>query len=372
MRINFFGDFVAKEVDNLQLSSDIASVLLNAEYNVVNFEAPINTLASRPIEKSGPSLCQDSNAPSWLKSHNFNVIALANNHIYDYGEEALLNTVNSFRGSYCFGAGDWKNAYTPLIIQHEGVKVGLIAVTHCEFGTLYDKWDKKQKVGTAWIHDNKLPQLIKSTKDKVDILVIMPHAGVENIEVPLPEYRDLYRSYIDWGADVIIASHPHIIQGYEEYKSKYIFYSLGNFYFPWDGEEKQPSSWYRGLSVSLEYEEGRLRIEHRFTSFQNNLISLSNEDVLEKKFVGLNHYLVEDCLYMEKVNQLCLDLLEQYYKLFYHGGLLNVRSNDLIKSLLKVFFKRSKISVVHLLNSIRCESHRYAIIRALRLKELII
>lgn len=365
MKINFFGDFVAREVDNIHLSPKMKDYISNADYNVVNFEAPIKDSGVKEITKSGPSLFQSANAPLWLVNNKFNIITLANNHIYDYGAQSLYKTIDSFKDARCVGAGDWDSAYTPLLIRNENEIIGIIALTHCEFGTFYDKWGKTQQAGTAWINHPCVPELIRKTKEVVDLLIVLPHAGIENIDVPLPEYRDLYRSFIDDGADAVIASHPHIIQGCEYYKTKPIFYSLGNFYFPWFGDEVQPPSWYKGLSLSLNYTKGKIDVDYHFISFDDNSIIFEDNKVDQESFNKLNSVLADNNLYMSKVNNSCNDLLEAYFKLFYLGGLLNIRSKDFLKRTINILLKRSKLSLSHLINNIRCESHRYAIVRAL-------
>ena len=55
------------------------------------------------------------------------------------------------------------------------------------------------------------------------------HAGLEKVNYPLPEFREQYKRFIDYGADAIIAHHPHVVQGWEYYNNKLIAYSLGNF-----------------------------------------------------------------------------------------------------------------------------------------------
>ena len=68
----------------------------------------------------------------------------------------------------------------------------------------------------------KVSSIIQTLKVNVDFLFLIVHAGVEYMDIPIPEIRNLYKSYIDLGADAIIASHPHVPQGYEEYKAMHL------------------------------------------------------------------------------------------------------------------------------------------------------
>ena len=240
MRINIFGDFVA--TGEMPEMIDLRNLLSEADYNVVNFEAPIRMEKAKQTTKSGPSICQNEKGPKWLLQQGFNIFTLANNHAMDYGIEGLKATVSALGKEKVLGAGTWEDAYKPFILKKDNVTVALLALTHCEFGTLTDEYDKRNlaQYGTAWINHPKIDGLIVRLKGKVDYVIVLAHAGVENIEQPLPEWRDRYKSMIDLGCDAVIASHPHIIQGYEEYQGKPIFYSLGNFFFQKD-KQKRPS-----------------------------------------------------------------------------------------------------------------------------------
>jgi poly-gamma-glutamate synthesis protein (capsule biosynthesis protein) len=72
---------------------------------------------------------------------------------------------------------------------------------------------------------------IAKAKEQADIVVVMVHWGKERVDQPEPYQKDYARQYIDAGADLVIGSHPHVLQGFEMYKGKWIAYSLGNFIF---------------------------------------------------------------------------------------------------------------------------------------------
>jgi poly-gamma-glutamate synthesis protein (capsule biosynthesis protein) len=72
---------------------------------------------------------------------------------------------------------------------------------------------------------------IKEAKKNADIVVVMVHWGKERESMPVPHQKDLAYRFVDAGADLVIGSHPHVLQGFESYKNKWIAYSLGNFVF---------------------------------------------------------------------------------------------------------------------------------------------
>lgn len=151
-RINIFGDFKANQVKHLNLSAELVYLLNSSDINMVNLEAPIKT-DSTPIKKSGPNICQDQDSPEWLEIRGFNAISLANNHTMDFGVNGLRATASAFKKATVMGAGSWDEAYkVHLFSTKEGLTVGVICCTHCEFGTLTEKpkiVDNNQE-GCAW------------------------------------------------------------------------------------------------------------------------------------------------------------------------------------------------------------------------------
>ena len=233
-RIMIFGDFKANKVKRLNLDGALVRMLNESDINIVNFEAPVKTGHS-PIHKSGPNISQDIQAPEFLEQLGFNVISLANNHLFDFGPEGFLATKDAFSKESLIGAGTENEAYKPAVIESkDGLKIGILAATHNEFGNHGAL--SANELGTASLLSPKFRESVRlSALDPgIDFLLIVSHAGVENVEYPLPELREIYRELIDLGADAVIASHPHIIQGLETYKDKPIAYSLGNFCFQTD------------------------------------------------------------------------------------------------------------------------------------------
>ena len=367
VRVNFFGDFVAKDCLPCNVSKELKDVLEAASINVVNFEAPVHTNSSQS-HKSGPSLSQDKQGTDWLERQGFNMITLANNHMMDYGEIGLIETMQSFSHSTILGAGSWENAYKPAIIEINGIKIGFLALTHCEFGTLTDKYDTREFVqnGTAWINHPCVDSIIVETKKNVDYLIVLPHAGLEGVEQPLPEWRDRYRSFIDLGADAVIASHPHIIQGYEEYKSHPIFYSLGNFFFPWS--IMKADSWQKSLCVTLCITKEKLSFEYHYLKFKDSSIEMDSFSSAQEYMGRIMDTLNDKHKYTCFIDEVCLQSLSSYDLVFYRSGMAPWFTFKDVFNLKKIVGRFLKGDFIHALNSIRCETHRYALLRGWKLK----
>ena len=350
--LNFFGDFLAPSVDSLSIGENLKRILDNGTYNVVNCEAPCMRAdsAKTAIVKSGPSHRQDIKTPEWLKKNKFNVISLSNNHIMDFGEMGFESTRDAFKGEMIIGAGEWQEACKPQISECEGKRIAIYALTQYEFGTLADHYTDKK--GTAWINHPEVIGRILETRKKVDYLYIFAHAGVENIEQPLPEWREVYKRFIDIGCDGVIASHPHIIQGWEFYKEKPIVYSLGNFYFK--TKTSKTATWYRNLCFIINIDKDIITYNHVPLSFTDELIDVDSTKEAKDYIERVNITLSDDKEYMNYINRICDNMLESYYNLFLAGGLLRVNKiHKIVKPIAKLVLRGKSYEIVHTVNNIR-------------------
>lgn len=161
--------------------------------------------------------------PDALKRLNhFGAYGLANNHAMQHGEDAYQRTSNAIRsyGSICFGSNTHKSA----IVEHQGRIVSLtgMSLRIDEFTRTPSYWHNPEYCAIK-------SELCSLPKDAFKVLYI--HWGNEFINRPSTEQKKFAHWLVDAGFDLIIGMHPHVLQGYEVYKGKYIFYSLGNFVF---------------------------------------------------------------------------------------------------------------------------------------------
>ena len=181
------------------------------------------------------------------------LVTLANNHALDFGMDALLDTCDTLdqAGIYHVGAGrNLEEACKPVIITEKGESIGFLGASRV---IPVGSWNASaSKPGMLTTYDPKiLVDEIKKLREQCDYLVVYVHWGIERSERPEDYQRSLGKQYIDAGADVVIGSHPHVLQGVEYYKGKPIVYSLGNFIFgssipktallkvQWDGQASQ-------------------------------------------------------------------------------------------------------------------------------------
>lgn len=368
-KITIWGDFKVDSVDRLSLSGGLTYLLNTSDLSVVNFEAPVRG-AGKASCKSGPNISQSPEAPRWIEEYGFNVVSLANNHTKDYGEEGIDATKKAFKKARVIGAGAWYDAYQPLVITtNDGLRIGLLAATHCEFGTLTDK--SRYEVGTAWLMHPDFDRAVQACRGECDALIVIAHAGVEYMDVPLPEWRLRYRRLIELGADAVIASHPHVPQGWEMYQGKPICYSLGNFCFTNLKKDREPAHWYESLCCMLTVEKTHeVSIEMKSVIYQPEakMITENDDKAFKEHIDRLNGLLKDEGAYMQEVNKSVSNLLPHYMSQFSRGGLVkSFFSMGFLKGLAEGLLGRGFFKREHWVNNLQCESHRWAILRAVAL-----
>lgn len=160
---------------------------------------------------------------------------LANNHVFDYGEVGLQDTLDTFRaaGLPYVGAGEnIDEASAIFYAELEGCTVAYIAGCRVEWAAETRGATESQSGVFRTAESNALIcQRIAEAREKADFVVVYEHWGMEGDTV-LEEYQtESGKEFIDAGADVVVGDHPHVVQGIEWYNGKPIFYSMGNYWF---------------------------------------------------------------------------------------------------------------------------------------------
>ena len=369
LKVRFFGDFCVDQLRDLRFGNHLKALLSESDINVVNLEAPILASANaKAIEKSGPSLFQDVTVPEFLERNGFNVILLANNHAMDFGESALLATKSAFSKAKCVGAGKQDEAYAPLKMECGGKKLGILAVCQNEFGMLDEDSYLHKRYGVAWLGHPLVDEAILKARKECDWLVVVPHAGLESFEHPLPELRTLYRHFITMGADAVVGGHPHVPQGVECYRGKPIFYSLGNFCFDMISDAPQ---WYNGMMAELSFDENGVFFSFMPLSFDiaRRMVEIDASVSANENIRYLSDILCHEKEYLDLVNSHCLSLAGHYDMLNEMSGYYRLptlrsclgRCKRILVNMLKG--KQETPLQSHYINNLRCETHRWVLSR---------
>jgi hypothetical protein len=161
------------------------------------------------------------------------IVTLANNHSLDYGTDALVDTCTALDGAgikYVGAGPDMNRAKQLEKIDVNGKAIGFLAASRVYPEANWVANSKKPGMVSGY-DPTILLEEIKKAKESCDYLVVYVHWGVERDEKPQEYQRVLGKQIIDAGADLVIGSHPHVLQGIEYYNGKPICYSLGNFIF---------------------------------------------------------------------------------------------------------------------------------------------
>lgn len=206
-------------------SADV--MCLNSEFAFTDRGSPLS--GKTYTFRSSPSRI------SVLQDMGTDVAVLANNHVYDYGEEGLLDTLQTFRdaGLPYIGAGEnLEEASSIWYAQLDDCTVAYIAGSRVEWTMLTrGATDSSPGVFRTAESNELMVQRIQEAKQNADFVVVYQHWGQEGT-TELEEYQTTSgKELIDAGADVVVGDHPHVVQGIEWYSGKPIFYSMGNYWF---------------------------------------------------------------------------------------------------------------------------------------------
>lgn len=194
----------------------------------------VYSLRGAPLPGKAWTFCGDPAHVSYLKDLGVDIVGLANNHTFDFGEESFLDTLSTLEdaGIPYVGAGrTMEQAGAPVYLQARGFKIAYVAASRAEY-TIYTPEATDTKPGILWCYDNtRFLESIRTAAANADFVIALPHWGVEHSTELEDAQIDGAHAYIDAGADAVIGAHPHILQGIEYYKGKPILYSLGNFWF---------------------------------------------------------------------------------------------------------------------------------------------
>ncbi|MFJ5714825.1 CapA family protein [Neobacillus sp. NPDC093127] len=186
-------------------------IFLEDDFTTVNLETTL-TNATQKAEKTF-RFKGDPSYAKILELGSIEAVNLANNHSHDYLEKGYNDTISALQNQN-IGYFGYDHQYITTI---KGTKVGALG---------YEGWSDTKEIR------QKVEQDIKILRNQgVQIILIHYHWGNENQYIPNDSQKSLARFSIDSGADLILGHHPHVVQGIEEYKGKFIVYSLGNFMF---------------------------------------------------------------------------------------------------------------------------------------------
>lgn len=374
MKILVAGDFCPKyklkdilsQKNYACVFSEVKALIDSRKYDcsIVNLECPIISENNyKPIQKVGPNLYSSIDGLYALKYAGFDTVTLANNHILDYGEDGLLNTINCCHdlGFATVGAG--VNIDEAQKVLYKNICGKVLAIINCcehEFSIAFDNRAGANPLNPVLQYYN-----IVDAKKKADHIIVIVHGGHEYYQLPSTRMVETYRFFIDVGADVVVNHHQHVFSGYEIYKGKPIFYGLGNFCF--DNLRIKNSKWHEGYAVELNFNNNNILFEiHPYNQCLNSdSLSVSFEidkDRFKEEIIKLNEIISSKKELSRYQNEYYLKswkLTEILFEPYVNKILTKLYRLKLLPSLV------SKKKKYVFYNYINCESHRDKILHYL-------
>ncbi len=253
--INFRSMDVQSDEEYLGILDEVMPYAEDADYVIPNLECPLAEEAKySPIKKSGPPLICDPRHVRFLKVMGADAVTIANNHIGDYGDGALRDTLELLKKENILYAGAGENldeAYSAVRFEKNGISASIISVCENEFGIATDKTP-----GSAVYNPRRLMKKINEERERSTYVIVVFHGGCEYNPLPSPDTVDRYRFIIDMGADAVVGGHTHCPQSYEYYCGKPIVYSMGNFLFKSISILGSTDQWFYGYMTSLDLTDG--------------------------------------------------------------------------------------------------------------------
>jgi len=207
---------------------DVLPVLRRGDLRIVNLECALSGDAS-PVSKSGSVFKGRPEHIRGLTAVPFEVVTLANNHVFDYGPEAFRQTLELLadHSIRTVGAGmSPEEARRPLVLEVSGVRIGIVNFSEGE-----DLTAAVSGPGVFGWDIEAVAQSVRAIRPGVDVILVVCHGGVEYIPFPPPYLAEAFRRIAGAGADLICGHHAHVPQGVQFAGGVPICYSLGNFVF---------------------------------------------------------------------------------------------------------------------------------------------
>ena len=332
MKLTFVGDTSFHDIQKYTSNPFKKIMYLYNDFNlVVNIESPFlpDVYKDDSIKKKN-CLKQKDSSVFYLKMLTPFLVNLSNNHINDYGNFGAKNTQNilAYTKIPYFGAGFSSENHNVFVYEKEKIVFLSYATRSCDLSGS-KLFNEKDFIGPKEFTLRLLKDQVENYSDYKKIVLF--HWGLEQMHYPLPQQRNISKKIIDeLGIDLIIGNHSHVIQVFEKYKGKYIFYSLGNFLFPhyklktksktYDSRQSKKNK----LSIVpvFEIEKSGIVLDEVITIKANNNFELEVANSINDRY---NHYLFDD---------------ERLYSIFYFLYSLYNKSMLYLMMPIKVIKKR--------------------------------
>ncbi len=238
------------------LSEEIVKYMIGTDLMIINSEFAFSNRGTPTPNKTYTFRANPDNV-SIYKEMGIDLVTLANNHVYDYGELAFLDTLYTLdkAGIPRIGAGaDIAEAKKPYYFIINGYKIAFVNASRAEKYRLTPEATATSPGIFRAYDPNPFAEEIKKAKESSDFVIALIHWGKEDTHELEEVQKETGKLYIDSGADMVVGTHAHYLQGVEFYKNKLIAYNLGDFIFSHGREESGILTWVLNFDGSSEYQ----------------------------------------------------------------------------------------------------------------------
>jgi len=358
INISIGGDFCLRNNKKpIPPPKEISDISSKSDLFIVNLECPLTT-SSKNIQKIGPCIKgSPKNSITLLKKLGVNLVCLANNHIRDFGQKGIQDTLNLCHKNQIQTVGAGASLNNAHLISYHSIKnreIAIINVAENEFASATEK-----RGGANPFDIIRLLSDIREARENANHVLLILHGGLEHSHYPSPQSVRMLRFLAEQGLTAIVRHHTHSVQGYEIWKDVPIFYSLGNFLI--QSLNKSRLGWFEGIVVTLSVnKEDKCTFEiHPFDQCKHELGQKMLDNHSKKAFMKrLDNYSAVICS-PEKLQEKWATILKDK-KLGYYG-LLNMPNEFLFRvfrklNLLKYIIPNQK-KRLRWENIVRCEAH---------------
>lgn len=367
--INIAGDlFLGKKIELIAIDNPdslfdekILSLFRNADFNIINLESPLTDAGEEyQISKSGPFLKASPSTIGVLNLLNINLVTLANNHIYDFGDKGLTDTINLCKSQNIstVGAGSNLSQASEIFLRKiDQITIGVVNITENEWSIA-----NADHGGANPIDVVANTRTLHVAKQMADIVILIVHGGHERFHYPSPRMVDLYHYYAEEGATLVIGHHTHCISGYEVYNGVPIFYGLGNFLFD---SLIDFEGWYEGVLLNIQINSNK-EISWNLLPYQQckdelrvELLDDNKKIEVEDEILAINKIIADPQKLKLKFNDLIISQEDFFLSIFSTSNIINLKFfRSVIRRLRfeKFFLRKEQMKLI--LNSSRCESLR--------------
>lgn len=251
-----------------------------ADITIGNFES-----TSTPSQnyRGYPTFNTPVEAIDAIKDAGFDILSTINNHTLDSGKQGVIDTYNSIeeRGMIPMGTKVSPDIESLKTIEKEGIKLGFLAYTYGFNGLDSYLSPEEHEYMVSFMDEEIMEKEIKSSVEADnDLTVVMIHWGNEYQTTPTEAQEVLAKKMVDWGADIILGSHPHVVQEAEMFEDAFVIYSMGNFISNQRLETLDDIDTERGLMIEFTIEK----------NFETNVTTVKEIDYHP---LWVNKYLID-------------------------------------------------------------------------------